>query len=277
VTATYPPDRHLLRDLRFSFDESADGTRHAFIPVVPEICGDDGSVRAGALATLVDVVGGGLAASTARPDWIATADLTLHLFAGARAGEVEAAARVLRAGRTTVVIEVGLRGNPLHGHARDVGIATMSFSVLPRRDSNPEVDEMRPVARSTMAVDGSGLAVPLLDALGAVVVDERGGRLEVPVTDWARNSMGAMQGGVVAMIAEAAGEAALRHAAAAPLVVADLQITYLSFGRVGPIETAVEVLACDAHSDGASIEVVDAGADHRRMALARVGATRRLP
>jgi uncharacterized protein (TIGR00369 family) len=207
------------------------------------------------------------------PDWIATADLTLHLCAGARAGEVEAHARVLRAGRTTVVIEVGLR-NSSPGHVRDIGLATMSFTVLPRRDTNPDVDEMRPAGRSTMAVEGSRLAVPLLDALGAAVADERAGRLEVPVTDWARNSMGAMQGGVVATIAEAAGEAALRVAAAAPFVVVDLQITYLSFGRVGPIETAAEVLACDARSGTARVEVVDAGADQRRMALARVRAAR---
>ena len=51
------------------------------MPVVPELCGDDGAVRAGALATLVDVIGGGLAATTAHPNWIATADLTLHLTA----------------------------------------------------------------------------------------------------------------------------------------------------------------------------------------------------
>jgi uncharacterized protein (TIGR00369 family) len=271
MTATYPPDRHLLRDLRFSFDEGSDGVRHAFFPVVPEVCGDDGCVRAGALATLVDVIGGGLAASAANPDWIATADLTLHLFGGARRGDVEARARVLRAGRTTVVLEVSLHDDT----AREIGLATMSFSVLPRRDINPDIDS-RPAGRSTMALEHSGLDVPLLDALGVVVVDHAAGRLEVPMTDWALNSMGAMQGGVVATIVEAAGEAALRVASGSPLVVSDIQLTYLSFGKAGPIETSVEVLACDSNHGVANVEVFDAGAEHRRMTLARVTATRSL-
>src|SRR5438552_2029443 len=72
-----------------------------------------GAARAGgALAALVDVIGGGLAARVAQPDWIATADLTLHLTGTATAGAVEARGRVAHAGRTTVVIEVGLFDDP---------------------------------------------------------------------------------------------------------------------------------------------------------------------
>src|SRR3954470_9034260 len=105
---TYPPEQHLLRDLRFSFEHD-DGARtsRAWMPVVSELCTDHGHARAGAIATLVDVIGGGLAASAAAPDWIATADLTLHLVRGAPAGSaVEARAAVLRKGRTTVVMDV---------------------------------------------------------------------------------------------------------------------------------------------------------------------------
>src|SRR5436190_6645851 len=112
MTATYPPDRHLLRDLRLEFDHSDATSSKAWMPVVPELCASDGSVRAGALATLVDVIGGGLAATVAHPDWIATADLTLHLVGATTQGSVEARARVVHAGRTTVVIEVAL-----HDHA----------------------------------------------------------------------------------------------------------------------------------------------------------------
>src|SRR6266849_4086346 len=99
MTATYPPDRHLLRDLRLQFEHSDDATSHAWMPVVPEVCADDGSVRAGALATLVDVIGGGLAATAAQPDWIATADLTLHVTGAAASGSAEARGRVAHAGR----------------------------------------------------------------------------------------------------------------------------------------------------------------------------------
>jgi acyl-coenzyme A thioesterase PaaI-like protein len=161
---------------------------------------------------------------------------------------VEAQARVLRAGRTTLVLEVDLV---------DVGIATMSFSVLPRRDANLDVsDSMRP-ERTTMATATSRLSEPIHDAMGAQIV---GDAIEVPVTDWAKNSMDAMQGGLVALLADLAGERALGKP------VNDLHIVYLGFGRVGPIRAQVEQLGPHA----ARVEVIDKGADNRRMAIASV-------
>ena len=262
----YPPDEHLLRDLRFAFAHDPDGrTSQAWMPVVPELCTDQGAARAGALATLVDVIGGGLAATAAQPDWIATADLTLHVVGRAEPGTtVQADARVLRAGRTTVVIEVELTTED-----RTVAAATMSFSVLPRRDINPDMSVVRDQGPSTMADADSRLRAPLFEALGLRVVDARGGVVEVPVSDWARNSMGAMQGGVVAMVADAAAESALRAATGAPVVVTDMHVTYLGFGRVGPVRTATDVL--DPHS--ARVSIVDTGAEHRMMTVASVVAT----
>src|SRR5436190_4384739 len=238
MTATYPPDRHLLRDLRLEFDHSDATSSKAWLPVVPELCADDGSVRAGALATLVDVIGGGLAATAAQPDWIATADLTLHVVGPATSGSVAADARVVHAGRTTVVIEVELHDQS----GREIGLATMSFARLPRRVDNPDIRAATASGPSTMALATSRLDTPLLDMMGARVVDAARGELEVPVAEWTLNSLGAMQGGAVATVIDAAAEVASRSATSEPLVVTDLQITYLALGRVGPIRTRVEVL-----------------------------------
>jgi uncharacterized protein (TIGR00369 family) len=270
MSAVYPPERHLLRDLRFTFEHDPDRTRsRAWMPVVAELCTDQGGARAGALATLVDVIGGGLAASAAAPGWIATADLTLGVVGAARAGSVvEARAQVLRAGRTTVVIEVAL----VDEAARDVGIATMSFAVLPRRDTNPVADDLH-AGPPTMATAESGLSGLLLDKIGLEVRDAARGVVEVPVVDWALNSMGAMQGGVVATVADAAAETALRAATGRPLVVTDLYVTYLGFGRVGPVRSEVEVLGTSAGHGAARVELVDAGAENRRMTVVHAVAT----
>ena len=268
MTAPYPPDRHLLRDLRLSFEHPGDGTSRAWMPVVPELCTDDGSVRAGALATLVDVVGGGLAATAAQPDWIATADLTLHVVGAATSGSVRAAARVAHAGRTTVVIEVELRD---HAGA-EIGLATMSFARLPRRDGNPDI-RTATTEPSTMALPGSQLESSLLDMLSARVVDASRGELEAPIGEWSLNSLGAMQGGAVATIIDAAAETAIRAATSEPLVVTDLQITYLALGRVGPVRTRAEVISAARGHAAARVELVDAGAGSRVTALARVVAT----
>jgi uncharacterized protein (TIGR00369 family) len=273
VTA-YPPDEHVLRDLRFSFEHDGEGRRsRAWMPVVPEVCNVHGHARSGALATLVDVIGGGLAAAAAQPDWIATADLTLHTYAAVRAGSVvEARAEVLRAGRTTVVIEVDL----VDEQERGIGIATMSFSVLPRRDHNPDMSTVRGQGPTTMASDTSSLRIPLHDAVGVQLVDAAAGVIEVPVSDWSKNSMGAMQGGIVAVVAEAAAEHALRAATGELLVVNDLQVTYLGFGRVGPVRSRTEVLAVAPGFASARVELADVGAEHRVMTTVNALATREL-
>jgi uncharacterized protein (TIGR00369 family) len=279
---TYPPERHLLRDLQLTFDHSSASTSRAWMPVVPEICGADGAVRAGVLTTLVDVIGGGLAATAAHPNWIATADLTLHLTAAATSGEVEARAHLLRAGRTTLVLEVTLHNNGATGDnqptgdGRPIGIATMSFAVLPRRDTNPDVTEVRPEGPSTMALESSALAGPLLELVGIEVVDAAAGVVELPVREWAMNSMGALQGGIVGAVVEAAAEVALQSATGRPVVVTDVQLTYLAFGKVGPLRTRVDVIERTATHAVARVELVDAGVGGRQLALARAVATRSL-
>ena len=59
---TYPPDGTCCATCGCRSTTRREGSR-AWLPVVPGVCGDDGAVRAGALATLVDVIGGGLAAT----------------------------------------------------------------------------------------------------------------------------------------------------------------------------------------------------------------------
>lgn len=251
--------------------------------VVEELCGDDGALRAGSLTTLVDVIGGGLAAVTARPDWIATADLTLHVLRAATpetTSSVEARAQVLRAGRTTVVLEVDV----VDVVERRVALATMSFAVLPRRADNPDVDALRaagdgpasgtpPAAAGASRLGPGALERPYLDRLGVRVVDRAGGVVEVPVTDWSRNSMGAFQGGAVGAVLEAAAEAAARTATGRELVVTDLHTTYLSFGRVGPLRTRARVLAAAPHRAVTCVDLVDTGSGSRLMAVGRAVAT----
>jgi uncharacterized protein (TIGR00369 family) len=269
MTAVYPPDRHLLRDLRLTFEHGADGTSRAWMPVMPGVCSDDGAVRAGVLATLVDVIGGGLAATAAHPGWIATADLTLHVVGSATTGSVEARARVAHAGRTTVVIEVDLFDDA--GAA--LGIATMSFAVLQRREINPDITTTMTTGASTMALADSGIRGSILDELEVQVIDAARGAVEVPVGEWCLNSLGSMQGGAVATVVDAAAEVATRAASGEPLVVRDIQLTYLSLARIGPLRTRVDIIGMQPGSVTAHVEMIDTGTDSRVTSIARVVAT----
>ena len=53
---SYPPDPHLLRDLNLWVEEEREGYR-AGLEITPWLC-QRGGVRAGVLATLVDVISG---------------------------------------------------------------------------------------------------------------------------------------------------------------------------------------------------------------------------
>jgi acyl-coenzyme A thioesterase PaaI-like protein len=265
----YPPAEHVLRDLRLTVEHRPDGTSTAWLPVTDHLCHASGAPRAGVLGILVDVVGGGLAAVAVRPDWIATADLTLHLIPRPVSGDVEAVGRVRRQGRTTVVVEVELRAatDPAGG---PLGIATMSFAVLPRREDNLVIDQIDQVSRSTMATPDSGFTIPFPARIGLTVVDQAAGWVEVPLDDYIRNSLGAIQGGVMAATAASGAEAALTAACGRPVETVDLQVTFLALARSGPLRTRTRVLSAQPGFGAAHVETVDSGAADRVTTLTRV-------
>jgi uncharacterized protein (TIGR00369 family) len=269
VASTYPPARHMLRDLALTVEHHEDGSSRGRLPVAAAVLDDHGRVRAGILATLVDAIGGGLAAYAAAPGWIATADLDLQLTGVPTDGPtVDATGRVLRAGRSTVVIGVELRVGE-----RALGLGTMTFAVLPRRDSNPvmPVDRVRGPQSFLDGAAESGFAGSALDALGIRTLDAARGQIELVPSAYVENSLGAVQGGVVATIAERAGELALSAAAGSPLTPVGLQISYLALAREGPIRSRVEVLGVTPAWGSARVELFDDGAD-RRTTVARIAA-----
>jgi acyl-coenzyme A thioesterase PaaI-like protein len=127
-----------------------------------------------------------------------------------------------------------------------------------------------------MALPASGLRAPLVDEIGLTVLDGTNGTLEAPVRDWSRNSLGAMQGGAVAIVIDAAAEVASRSTGS-DVVVSDLQLTYLALARVGPIRTRVDVLDAGPDTVTTHVELVDAGRAGRVTTVGRVVATRSRP
>lgn len=267
-TTRYPPTQHILRDLQLEVEHRPAATVTARIPINEHLTTQSGTVHPGALATLVDVVGGSLAASVARPGWIATSDLTLHLLRATDVKMVEARGHVLRKGRTTVVIEVILSDQ----RDQNLGSATMSFAVLQHRDDNPVIETTDAVSRMSLATDGSGFDQPLEEKTGLTTVDAAGGVIELPISDYIRNSLGAVQGGMIAMTVSAAAERALTGACGAPVEAIDLQISYLSLAKSGPIRSSVQILETTPTFGCARVELTDLGADGRVTTLARVTA-----
>lgn len=255
----YPPPHHLLRDLALEIEHRADDTASVWLPVTDHVRRPDGEVDTGVLATLVDVTGGGLAARAAAPDWIATADLDLHLTGTAGASEIEARGRIARAGRTTVVLDVVLVPG---------GVATMTFAVLPRRDGNASIDDVGAVpGRRQLAGSDGGFTRPFAQALRIELVDPARGSLRAPVTSYSRNTLGALQGGVVAALAQESAAAAVGARLGRPSRTVELHMTFLAPGRTGPVIATGEVLGVGEGGGVARVEVTDEGTG-RLMAVA---------
>jgi uncharacterized protein (TIGR00369 family) len=281
--AGYPPAHHFLSDLGIEAEAGAGSVASVRIRVTPHITAADGGVRAGVLATLVDVVGGAVAIRALRPDWMATADLTLQVVRPATGPVVEARGTVLRRGRTTLVVEAavfnvsddGSDATAPAGDGEPVAWATMTFAVLPGQSPTSTLD-VPPELPDRWAFVGAGLDRSVVDALSISVVDAAGGRVSMPAREYGFNSFGAVQGGVMALLGEVAGAEVLREVAGPGdgFVVTDLQVAYLALGRVGPVVSRSRVLAAGAGGPhrGAVVELFDAGAGDRMTTVINVGA-----
>ena len=149
----------------------------------------------------------------------------------------------------------------------------MTFSVLPARNPSSSVQSAGELP-VRWAFAGVGLDRPVLEALPVEVIDAAAGHVSVAVRPYLYNSFQAVQGGVIALIAEAAGAEALGAAHGldgSSFVVTDLQIAYLALGRVGPVVTSARVLGDGPDGrTGAVVELRDAGADDRLMTVVNV-------
>ncbi len=279
----YPPVGHFLGDLGLEAEAVSPGRAVVRSRVTPEITGADGGVRAGVLATLVDVVGGVAALRMVEPpDWLATADLTLQVVHPLVGPVIEARATAVRKGHTTLVLEATVSDSTEGGspsgpdpQAGPAAWATMTFAILPGRTPSSTLDVPAGLP-DRWSLHGPGFDRPIADALGIAVTDRPRGAVDMPVRDYLYNSFGAVQGGVMALLGEVAGAAALGAAARTPSdpVVSDLRLAYLALGRVGPMVSRTSVLgAPDGPAGGSAVvELIDAGAGDRLTTVIQVGA-----
>ncbi|MDQ2678474.1 MAG: thioesterase family protein, partial [Actinomycetota bacterium] len=218
----------------------------------------------GVLATAVDVLGCAVCGRAISPDWMATSVMSLHLGPVDASREVVLDVAVLRAGRSTVTVEVDVRQDDDARPTQRVGSAVLTFSRLPRRASTLVLPDSggRPGDRYGFGdpSDGSGAIGPRVDgfdaAIGCRSVDGRSGLVRADISPYVRNSFGAVNGGVVAAVADAAARAAVDRPDWRTL---DLTANFLGQGREGPMVADAAEVRRDEHSCTVRVEVTDAG------------------
>ena len=266
----YPPRVHVLRDLGLDVEVLDDRTTRGRLAARVEAGGvgdeSDGGpvVPFGVLATAVDVLGGAVCGRAISPDWMATSVMSLHLGPVDASREVVLDVAVLRAGRSIVTVEVDLRQESGAVEEQRVGSAVLTFSRLPRRSTTLVLPDSggRPGDRYGFGgpSEHSGGITAQLDGFDAAIgcrrVDGCPGAIEADVSPYVRNSFGAVNGGVVAAVADAAGRSAVDRPGWRTL---DFTANFLGQGREGPMVADATVVRGDDRSRTVRVDVTDAG------------------
>lgn len=242
---------HVISELGLAVQLDGDGLRGNAV-VVPEmhVPGTD-VLRVSVLAAWADVLTGLLSGTALAPRVPVTLDLSIDLPRVLRGTpSVAGAARILKAGRSVVVLEVSFVEEE---DRRPVALGTASF--MPSPDTSLTLPALRD-SPSILERSPDRLTAPFAERADCV---RRGdGVAELPRREDALNASNTINGGLIALLME---ESAL--STAPDSVLSSLALRYLRPARVGPL-----VATATRHGDVVVVAAHDTGADDRLVAAA---------
>lgn len=214
-----------------------------------------GAMRAAAIVFLVDAAAG-ISLDRDPEMWTFTSNLSVRMPSIPAPEQLLGQPVSLRDGTRSATVSVPLTLPT----GEQVGYGLASFARVPRRPTDPpkfalDLDEL-----AESWADVPPLDRPLAEAAGIAVVDAAAGVVEVPLAEKLLNPAGALQGAMVALIAEVAAEEMAAAAVGRPQVVTDLDIRYLAQARQGPIRTR-SVFVGPPTDTSLVVELVDTSLD----------------
>lgn len=224
----------------------------------PEIC-RHGGLRAAIVAAAIDLVGSFFTREVAGTDIIHTTDLSLRMPRSDTPPLLRTRGRVLRRGRSGVTTGVELlAGDALwaYGETTFAREAREADSTVKEADlALPRVFESHPLAR------------PLEEEVGVRVVAADRGEVELVLRPQVLNTVGTLQGALVALLVERAGECLAESRLGAPQRIAELDLRYLTAAKVGPLRSRAAFIG-DPESGMLRVELRDTGREDRLTATA---------
>lgn len=253
---------------RYGIARTGDREAPLAITPYPEVC-RAGRLRMTVLAAAVDIVGSLFTRERAGNDILFTTDLSVRMPRTPPPPGLVARGRVLRSGRTGVTTAVALQA---HDETRDAAsgegaiwaYGETSFARVARAEGAivtaadlalPSVFASNPLAR------------PLEDEVGVTVVDAARGEVELVLRRAVLNREATLQGALVALLVERAGEVLGESRLRAPQSVVELDLRYLTTAKAGPVRSRAFFLGDPA--DGMlRVELRDCGREDRVTATA---------
>ena len=260
-------------------------------PVTDSIRSEAGAVSVGVLATFLDVIASMPTIVACAGDWSATQTLGLHATGWLVAGPVVVDASLVRVGRKSIVVAADVWDGRGLGEMREVLDAfdagpggaghraspigpalvargLITFARLPRGAAGEFASSYDPLGWMGKVVRRRFDPIPtnpIRDRIEFDVIDAWGGVVEVERVPYITNTIGTINGGVLAVAIErAAEEMRPGH------VATDLQIQYLSQLKTGPARTRGSISRDTADHSVASVQVLDHGSDDQVLAMATV-------
>ncbi|HTK15295.1 MAG TPA: PaaI family thioesterase [Acidimicrobiia bacterium] len=228
-------------------------------PAAAHLRGPHGGVRAGALLTMLDNVGGLCGGLAALPEgWVVSTNLSARSAELEHVGPMRIDARVLRQGRSSVLTGVQIHDEGAHDALVVDGVLTSA--ILVPQSGPPQWT--RPLVLD--AGDPPPEPVPDIPQwLGARPIDAS--TIEMKLAESLRNPWGILHGGAVASFVDLAAE----HVTGG--ITADVVLHFLAPNRIGPVRATARAIGSRADGTVLRVEVRDHGAD-RVTALAVVTA-----
>ena len=247
VPDVYPPPHHFLRDLRPISTWVSEDELHVIAAVGPEMLDGAAAISPGVIAAVADIAGAQVVMADVEGDWIGTVDLSLHTSAPIVQGPIVIVARLLRAGKRLAVVRAEVfDGEGAEAPTRLAGAITLTFSRMARGAAAGVSEPFRTPDvgnRHEMAGEGSGFTTSVPQAVGVQV--HAPGEVAIEKTPYVQNSFGTLNGGVTALLVEAAGVSA----GGVGWHAADLLVRYLGQVRQGPaVATATLLREADDHA-----------------------------
>ena len=235
--SSFPPPRHAISLLGVDLEVGPGTEATGWWRVRPDASAPSGTPGLGAIAMVLDIVAGASAVVAAAPDYIYTADMSIHLVPGVRVDEVVSRVHVRRRGRRTLVQEIALRDNS----GATIGWGTTTFVIAAPPTDGPDLRDHHPEGRAAFWPLGPDEDPPRyrdelelrLEAPGEVAVDLR----------WqVANNLGALNGGVQAQMIDDAS-ASLGHLHLGPTAeTTDAHIAFLRPGLSGPFRAVASLV-----------------------------------
>jgi uncharacterized protein (TIGR00369 family) len=227
-----------MRLLAIESEQFENGDVRGWLPVTGAITGPDGGPRIGAVAMMVDALGGMRSITAAAPEWAFTADMSLHLLPTGPIERLQADIRVLRRGRRTLVLDAELSTED----GRPAGLAMLTFAVVPRPDHLVNIVIDTSPGRRTMSRLEADQPAPFDYFVELGFIEESIGIVVVELRPEVGNTVGALHGGVHTALVDEAAASLGRSLLGPTATTGDLHLAFMELGFAGPMRAQAQLV-----------------------------------